>query len=136
MSSPLIFMPNRRTSAVAVGRGTPGQRDGCIGLASSGSRVPPTEARGSISILVSLAQRRALNPLVILRATKSLSRIRTRLRESVCSIEVDGASLAAGSMDIQLADDSAAHHVRVILDQRKCLTRAPSLVATSGYGEK
>jgi cyclic beta-1,2-glucan synthetase len=33
----------------------------------------------------------------------------------VSSVEIDGASLAAGSMHIQLADDGATHHVRVAL---------------------
>jgi len=33
----------------------------------------------------------------------------------VSSIELDGASLAGGRMDIQLADDGATHHVRVVL---------------------
>ncbi len=33
----------------------------------------------------------------------------------VSSIELDGAPLAGGSMQIQLADDGATHHVRVIL---------------------
>jgi cyclic beta-1,2-glucan synthetase len=33
----------------------------------------------------------------------------------VSSIEIDGASLAGGSLHIQLADDGAAHHVRVVL---------------------
>ena len=42
-----------------------------------------------------------------------------KVARGVCSIEVDGASLAAGSMDIQLADDSATHHVRVILGSEK-----------------
>jgi cyclic beta-1,2-glucan synthetase len=42
-----------------------------------------------------------------------------KVARGVCSIEVDGASLPAGSMDIQLADDSATHHVRVILGSEK-----------------
>jgi cyclic beta-1,2-glucan synthetase len=33
----------------------------------------------------------------------------------VSSVELDGVALAAGSMHIQLADDGAAHHVRVVL---------------------
>jgi cyclic beta-1,2-glucan synthetase len=33
----------------------------------------------------------------------------------VSSIELDGASLARGSVDLQLADDGVAHHVRVVL---------------------
>jgi cyclic beta-1,2-glucan synthetase len=33
----------------------------------------------------------------------------------VSSIVLDGASLAGGSMHIQLADDGATHHVRVVL---------------------
>jgi cyclic beta-1,2-glucan synthetase len=33
----------------------------------------------------------------------------------VSSIEIDGASLANGSTHIQLADDGATHHVRVVL---------------------
>ncbi len=35
--------------------------------------------------------------------------------QGVSSVELDGASLASGSMHIQLADDGATHHVRVIL---------------------
>jgi cyclic beta-1,2-glucan synthetase len=33
----------------------------------------------------------------------------------VASIELDGASLAGGSLHIQLADDGATHRVRVVL---------------------
>jgi cyclic beta-1,2-glucan synthetase len=33
----------------------------------------------------------------------------------VSSVELDGASLAAGSMHIEIADDGATHHVRVVL---------------------
>lgn len=33
----------------------------------------------------------------------------------VLSVELDGASLAGGSMHIQLDDDGATHHVRVVL---------------------
>jgi cyclic beta-1,2-glucan synthetase len=33
----------------------------------------------------------------------------------VSSVELDGAPLVGGSMHIQLADDGAAHHVRVVL---------------------
>jgi cyclic beta-1,2-glucan synthetase len=43
----------------------------------------------------------------------------------VSSIELDGASLAGGSMSIQLADDGATHHVRVVLGQ-KAPSDAPS----------
>jgi hypothetical protein len=35
------------------------------------------------------------------------------------SVELDGISLEPGSMHIQLADDGATHHVRVILGARK-----------------
>ena len=38
-----------------------------------------------------------------------------RVARGVSSVELDGASLAAGSMHIQLADDGATHHVRVVL---------------------
>ena len=37
----------------------------------------------------------------------------------VLSVELDGASLAGGSMHIQLVDDGATHHVRVILGPRE-----------------
>jgi cyclic beta-1,2-glucan synthetase len=38
-----------------------------------------------------------------------------RVARGVSSVELDGASLAAGSMHIQLADDGTTHHVRVVL---------------------
>jgi cyclic beta-1,2-glucan synthetase len=41
-----------------------------------------------------------------------------KVARGVSSVEVDGASLA-GSLDIQLADDSATHHVRVVLGSEK-----------------
>ena len=37
----------------------------------------------------------------------------------VLSVELDGASLAGGSMNIPLADDGATHHVRVVLGPRE-----------------
>jgi len=44
----------------------------------------------------------------------------------VSFIDIDGASLAAGSMHIQLADDGATHHVRVVLGSEAPPSRAPS----------
>jgi cyclic beta-1,2-glucan synthetase len=41
-----------------------------------------------------------------------------KVARGVSSVEVDGASLA-GSLDIQLADDNATHHVRVVLGPEK-----------------
>jgi cyclic beta-1,2-glucan synthetase len=37
----------------------------------------------------------------------------------VSAVEFDGISLAPGSMHVQLADDGATHHVRVILGARR-----------------
>jgi hypothetical protein len=83
MSLPLIFMPSRRTSAVVDGRGTPGQRDGCIGPASSGSWVFVCAARGFTSTLVFRARGGALrsNSAITRQATQSSSRTHTELRE-------------------------------------------------------
>jgi hypothetical protein len=43
----------------------------------------------------------------------------------VLSVELDGAPFAGGA-PIPLADDSATHHVRVVLGVRETLPRAPS----------
>ena len=43
----------------------------------------------------------------------------------VSSVELDGAPLASGSKYIQLADDGATHHVRVVLGSQS-LPLAPS----------
>ena len=99
-----------------VGRGGwtwyTGSAGGCIGLASSGSWGSVYGARCCISILVSRARGGALRSrsAITRRATKSSSRIPTRLRGGVASVALDGAPLAAGSMPIPLADDSATHH--------------------------
>jgi hypothetical protein len=37
----------------------------------------------------------------------------------VLSVKLDGASLAGGRTHIQLADDGATHHVRVVLGAKK-----------------
>jgi cyclic beta-1,2-glucan synthetase len=40
------------------------------------------------------------------------------IARGVLSVELDGAALATASMQVQLVDDGAAHHVRVILGAR------------------
>jgi hypothetical protein len=84
MSSPLIFMPNDRTSAAVDGHGTPDQRGGCIGPASSGFWGFVCGNRSSISIRASHARGEALrsHSAITRRAMKSSSRIRRALREA------------------------------------------------------
>ena len=49
---------------------------------------------------------------------KSSCRTLKGSRTGVVSVELDGAALANAGMHVQLVDDGAAHHVRVILGAR------------------
>ena len=82
MSSPLIFMPNGRTSAAADGRGTPAQQGGCIGPASSGFWVFGCGNRNSISIRASHVRGEASksHSAITRHVMKSSSRTHTALR--------------------------------------------------------
>lgn len=76
-------MPNRRTSAAAVGRGIPAQRGGCIGRALSGSWVSACAVPGFISTLVYRAPGAALqsSSAITRHATKSTSTTHKELLE-------------------------------------------------------
>ena len=108
-----------------VGRGGwtwyTGSAGGCIGPASSGFWDSGCGARFSISTPVSRARGGALKSrsAITRRATKSSSRIPQGVARGVSSVELDGAPLAGGGMHIQLADDGATHHVRVVLGAKR-----------------